>query len=295
MHQSCPGQICGSIITQRTVATTAPAISTVSMPAPTRSATLIFRVTMSGSDCRGFSDPAAGFPLLSPPSSRVTGASILWISVDCITSSAAISNPMSRGCLVYFWSVHLSPHEVFLGPPAHVFAAALAEARSFGIILSYVNGASCVDAAIQRARYPLNDRWSTLQVSTGSQARSYRTSLGLSVKKTSAALRMPSVRSFHLGSPSVWIVSIGSTTHWGTYKVIHRGSAEQVYTGVICPLHAVHLGAVVSGIGSVVEQVVVRHEPDILCPVEYLGRPVGIRLVPCVSCESCGEVEEAPV
>lgn len=60
-------------------------------------------------------------------------------------------------------------------------------------------------AAIQRAKYALNDLWSTWQVPTGSQARSYMTFSGLVLKKTVVASRIWRVRFRQMSLPSVWI------------------------------------------------------------------------------------------
>lgn len=58
-------------------------------------------------------------------------------------------------------------------------------------------------AAIQRAKYALKDFWSTSQVPTGSQARSYMTFSGSVLKKTFVALRIWRVRSRQMSLPLV--------------------------------------------------------------------------------------------
>lgn len=178
-------------------------ISVVKIPAPARSPAVIGSVYAEGSGLApGPPTPADGSPLLVPPVELVTGGATLVIRFDWNTSIALICSPMPL-LPSHFSSVHFNPQLVPLFPPVHVFAAARAEARSFGMMWSYVKGAICVVAAIQRAMYALNERWSTMQVFTVSQARSYMTSLGLSAKKTSDALRIRSTRSLHVGSPFV--------------------------------------------------------------------------------------------
>lgn len=80
----------------------------------------------------------------------------------------------------------------------HVLTAAVADVDIRFMMVSLVNGASCVVAAIQRVKYPLNERWSTLHFpfSQGS----YKTP---SLKKSSEAFIMPLTRSCHNVLPLV--------------------------------------------------------------------------------------------
>ena len=91
--------------------------------------------------------------------------------------------------------IHLRPQALFA--PLHCCAAAWAEARSLGTSRSCVNGAICVVAAIQREEYALNERWSTLQRSIGSQPTSLIT-LALLGKKMSKLAMTFSTRVFQV-------------------------------------------------------------------------------------------------
>jgi hypothetical protein len=56
------------------------------------------------------------------------------------------------------------PQLLPLPPEVQVFTAAVADVEIRFRRVSFVNGASWVVAAIQRVKYALKERWSTLQV-----------------------------------------------------------------------------------------------------------------------------------
>lgn len=86
-----------------------------------------------------------------------------------------------------------------LGPAVQVFTAASADVRSFGMMMSWVKGASSAVAASQRAKYALKERWSTLHLVYSQY--SYITSFSL--KNNNEALSNPVTRSCHRALPFV--------------------------------------------------------------------------------------------
>lgn len=106
----------------------------VKIPAPARSPAVIGSVYVDGSGLAPLlPDPADGFPLLVPPVELVTGGGTLVIRFDWNTSMALICSPTPL-LPSHFSSVHFKPQLVPLFPPVQVFAAARAEARSFGMM-----------------------------------------------------------------------------------------------------------------------------------------------------------------
>lgn len=80
-----------------------------------------------------------------------------------------------------------------------------------------------------------------------------------------------------------------------THVVVHVSGAEQEDAVVVGKLSFVYVGAVSADMSTIVDVVVVVHEPDASNPVPSLLGPVGIGLIVGVASQPCTEVEEAAV
>jgi hypothetical protein len=166
----------------------------VNIPAPARSA------VVTGLLCNLELAPVPAFtsPLLFPvPFTALTQPGTPSTRLLCTTSSTAICSPTPK--LPSFVMFHLSPHSVPLLPAVQVLTAAKADVRSFGMMMSWVKGASSAVAASQRAKYALKDRWSTLHL-VYSQ---YSCITPSSLKNNNEALSNPVTRSCHKALPFV--------------------------------------------------------------------------------------------
>ena len=115
-------------------------MSVVRIPAPIRSP------SVAGVMAAGFAtlaDPAFGFPALVPPVAFVRGAPISASGSRFvkITDIAAICCPTPCVPSQTVPFDQLNPHVRPLAPPEHCCAAAMAEARSLGMMISRVQGA----------------------------------------------------------------------------------------------------------------------------------------------------------
>lgn len=79
------------------------------------------------------------------------------------------------------------------------------------------------------------------------------------------------------------------------YVVVHVCGAHQVRADVVCPLQLICYCAIVFDLRTVVDYVVTREErcPD--DPIVRLLRPVRVRLVASVSCQTSRELEETAI
>jgi hypothetical protein len=175
------------------------ASTAVKIPAPMRSAF----VTPVGMTCSSLSLPwpALASPFEVPPVSLESGPLTRSIRLLWITSSADICSP-TPNIPSQPSTHHLCPQVTPSSPPEQDWAAAMALDRRYGSTASYVQGATFVVAAIQRAKYALKLRWSTSHLPFRSHTASKMTSL--SVKKTFDLSRRPSTRARHFS----WVAPV---------------------------------------------------------------------------------------
>jgi len=152
----------------------------VRKPAPTLS--LVFTGDRSKPEGLVALVPAEGLPGEIPPVLLVTGPGTVSSRFEIMTSNADICSPIP-----YIPShtpvVHFKPHVLPSLPPEQDFAAAAADDCNNGWSMFRVYGARMMVAAISRARYALNDCWSTSHVLLPSHATSLMMPFG---KKTDA-------------------------------------------------------------------------------------------------------------
>lgn len=83
-----------------------------------------------------------------------------------------------------------------------------------------------------------------------------------------------------------------------SYDVPHHGSTVQVHASIVAPLDVADVRTVRPIVTAIIEMVAIiaiLDQPNRICPVPSLLRPLCVRCVACVSGEPRGKIEEAAI